>query len=32
MFLEVLNAKYLGNYKINLIFNNGESKTVDLAN
>lgn len=32
MFLEVSNAKYLGDYKINLIFNNGESKTVDLAN
>jgi hypothetical protein len=31
MFLEVLNAKYVGDYKINLIFNNGESKTVDLS-
>ena len=30
MFLEVLSAKYLGDYKINLLFNNGESKTVDL--
>lgn len=32
MFLEVLSAKYLGDYKINLLFNNGESKTVDLCN
>lgn len=31
MFLEVSNAKYLGDYKIGLIFNNGESKTVDLS-
>ena len=31
MFLEVLSAKYLGDYKINLLFNNGESKTVDLS-
>lgn len=31
MFLEVSNAKYLGDYKISLIFNNGESKTVDLS-
>lgn len=31
MFLEVLKAKYLGDYKINLLFNNGESKTVDLS-
>jgi hypothetical protein len=30
MFLEVSSAKYLGDYKINLVFNNGESKTVDL--
>lgn len=30
MFLEVSSAKYLGDYKINLLFNNGESKTVDL--
>lgn len=30
MFLEVLSAKYLGDYKINLLFNNGESKIVDL--
>ena len=31
MFLEVSEAKYLCDYKINLIFNNGESKTVDLS-
>jgi hypothetical protein len=31
MFLEVSTAKYLGDYKINLVFNNGESKTVDLS-
>jgi len=31
MFLEVSDAKYMGDYKINLIFNNGESKTVDLS-
>lgn len=31
MFLEVSNAEYLGDYKINLIFNNGVSKTVDLS-
>ena len=31
MFLEVSDAKYLGDYKINLIFNNGESKMVDLS-
>ena len=30
MFLEVSSAQYLGDYKINLLFNNGESKTVDL--
>ena len=30
MCLEVLSTKYLGDYKINLLFNNGESKTVDL--
>lgn len=32
MFLEVIHAEYLGDYKITLIFNNGESKTVDLSN
>ncbi|HEY3371753.1 MAG TPA: DUF2442 domain-containing protein [Prolixibacteraceae bacterium] len=31
MFLEVSGAKYLGDYKINLLFNNGESKIVDLS-
>jgi len=31
MFIEVLNAKYLGDYKIYIIFNNGISKTVDLS-
>ncbi len=31
MFLEVLQAKYLGDYKIYLVFNNGEAKTVDLS-
>ena len=30
MFLEVIDAKYLDNYRINLVFNNGVSKTVDL--
>ena len=30
MFLEISDAKYLGDYKISLIFNTGESKTVDL--
>jgi len=31
MFLEVSSAKYLGDYKISLLFNNSESKTVDLS-
>ena len=31
MFLEVLDAKYTGDYKISLIFNTGESKIVDLS-
>jgi hypothetical protein len=31
MFLEVLDAKYMGDYKLYLIFNNGISKTVDLS-
>lgn len=31
MFLEVSSAKYLGDYKINLHFNNGESRIVDLS-
>jgi len=32
MFLEVLKAEYIDNYRIRLMFNNGESKTVDLQN
>jgi hypothetical protein len=32
MFLEVIYAEYLTDYKILLKFNNGESKTVDLKN
>jgi hypothetical protein len=31
MFLKISDAKYLGDYKINLIFNTGESKIVDLS-
>lgn len=31
MFLEILNAEYLGDYQISLVFNNGKSKTVDLS-
>ena len=31
MFLEVSEANYLQEYKINLIFNTGESKIVDLS-
>ncbi|OFX25272.1 MAG: hypothetical protein A2033_06205 [Bacteroidetes bacterium GWA2_31_9] len=31
MFLEVSKAQYIGDYKIDLLFNNGESKTVDLS-
>ena len=30
MFLEVSKAVYLGDYRISLTFNNGETKTVDL--
>jgi hypothetical protein len=30
MFLEVINATYLSDYKIYITFNNGESRTVDL--
>ena len=30
MFLEVLKAEYLNNYRIKLTFNNGKIKTVDL--
>ena len=32
MFLEVSKAEYLDNYRIKLMFNNGEAKTVDLQN
>jgi hypothetical protein len=32
MFLEIIYAEYLTDYKIHLKFNNGESKTVDLKN
>jgi len=32
MFLEVSKAEYLDNYRIELTFNNGEIKTVDLQN
>ena len=32
MFLHVNNAKYLYDYKLELEFNNGEIKTVDLSN
>jgi len=31
MFLEVWNAEYIGDYRISLVFNNGESKIVDLS-
>lgn len=31
MFLEILKAEYLGDYRISLVFNNGKSKTVDLS-
>ncbi len=30
MFLEIIKAKYLDDYKISLLFNNGVSKTVNL--
>jgi len=32
MFLEVSKAEYLDNYRIKLMFNNGDTKTVDLQN
>ena len=32
MFLEVTQAKYLDNYKLLIMFNNGVQKTVDLRN
>ena len=31
MLLEVSEAEYMGDYKINLIFNSGESKIIDLS-
>ena len=31
-FLEITNAKYLEGYKLQLWFNNGEKKIVDLEN
>ena len=31
MFIEIIEAKYLGDFKISLIFNTGESKIVDLS-
>ena len=31
MFLEVSNAKYLGDYRLSLVFNNGETRIVDLS-
>jgi len=31
MFIEVLDAKYLVDYKIRLLFSTGESKIVDLS-
>jgi hypothetical protein len=32
MFIEVVKAEYLENYKLKLIFNDGVCKTVDLEN
>ena len=32
MFLEVVKANYLDGYKIELLFNNGETKVADLSN
>ena len=32
MFLEIAQAEYLDNYRIKLMFNNGETKIVDLEN
>ena len=31
MFLEVVKAEYLNGYKVKLLFNNGETKIVDLS-
>jgi hypothetical protein len=32
MFIHVISAKYLGDYRLELEFNNGTSKEVDLEN
>ncbi len=32
MFLEITDAKYIGNYIVELTFNNGETKFADLQN
>ena len=32
MFIEVIKAEYIDGYKIKLLFNNGETKIVDLFN
>ena len=31
MFLEVIKAEYLNGYKVRLLFNNGETRIVDLS-
>ncbi|MBO4826046.1 MAG: DUF2442 domain-containing protein [Prevotella sp.] len=31
MFIEVVKAEYLDGYRVKLLFNNGETKIVDLA-
>ena len=31
MFIEVVNATYLDGYRVKLLFNNGETKIVDLS-
>lgn len=31
MFLEILKAQYLGDYRISLLFSTGESRIVDLS-
>ena len=31
MFIEVVKADYLDSYRVKLLFNNGETKVVDLA-
>ena len=32
MFIEVIEAEYVGGYKLLLLFNNGERRIVDLSN